>query len=75
MRNTVDDELYEKPAADFRSVSEEDFARLSTEDKFRHIHLGMLELTRTLVELAAAATAADQERPPAMPSGRSRGDE
>jgi hypothetical protein len=45
---------YEKPAADFRSVSAEAFARLSTEDKFRHIHLGMLELTRTLVELAAA---------------------
>jgi hypothetical protein len=55
---------HKKPAADFRSISGEDFARLSTEDKFRHIHLGMLELTRTLVELAAAAKA-----------GRAHGDE
>jgi hypothetical protein len=52
----------EDPAADFRSVSDEEFARLSTEDKFRHLHLGMLELTLALVELAAARTAAKQER-------------
>jgi hypothetical protein len=52
----------ENPAADFRSVSDEDFARLATEDKFRHLHLGMLELTRTLAELDAATTAADQKR-------------
>jgi hypothetical protein len=65
---------YEKPAADFRQVSKETFARLSTEDKFRHIHLGMLELTRTLVELAAATTAANQ-RQRAMPSGGPHGDE
>jgi len=64
----------EKTAADFRSVSDEDFARLSTEDKFRHIHLGMLELTLTLVELAAATTAANQECS-APPGGRSHGDE
>jgi len=66
---------YQEPAADFRSLSDEDFARLSTEEKFRHIHLGMLELTRTLVELAAGTTAANQERQRATPSGRSHGDE
>jgi hypothetical protein len=66
---------YGEPAADFRSLSDEDFARLSTEDKFRHINLGVLELTRTLVELAAATTAANQERQRTMPSGRSHGDE
>jgi hypothetical protein len=66
---------YEKPAADFRSLSDKNFARLSTEDKFRHIHLGMLELTRTLVELAAATTAANQERQRTIPSGGSHGDE
>ena len=53
---------HENPAADFRSVSEDDFARLSTEDKFRHLHLGVLELTRALLALAAAETAANQER-------------
>ena len=45
---------------DFRSVSDEDFARLSTEEKFRHVNLGMRELTRALVELAAAAKVADE---------------
>lgn len=44
----------EKAPTDFRSISDEAFARLSTEDKFRHIHLGMLELARTLAELAPA---------------------
>jgi hypothetical protein len=58
MANPSGPAKYEKTAVDFRSVSDEDFARLSTEDKFRHINLGMLELTRTLVELAAATTAA-----------------
>jgi len=42
---------------DFRSVSDEDFARLSTEEKFKHVHQGMRELTRALVDLAAAAKA------------------
>jgi hypothetical protein len=65
----------ENPAADFLSVSKEDFARLSIEDKFRHIHLGMLELTQSLVEFAATTTAANQERQRAIPSGRSHGDE
>ncbi len=45
---------------DFRPVSDEDFARLSTEEKFRHVHQGMRELTRALVELAATAKAADE---------------
>jgi len=53
----------EKSAADFRSLSDDEFARLSTEDKFRHIHLGMLDLARTLAELA-----------PAMPRGRPHGE-
>jgi hypothetical protein len=48
-------------ASDFRSISDEDFARLSTEEKLRHVNLGMLELTRTLVELAAAAKAAKHD--------------
>jgi hypothetical protein len=43
-----------KAATDFQSMSDEDFARLSTEEKFRHVCLGMRELTQTLVELAAA---------------------
>jgi len=60
---------------DFRAVSDEDFARLSTEDKFRHLHLGKLALTRTLAELDAATTAADQERQRAMARSRSHGDE
>ena len=42
-----------KAKADFRSMSDQDFARLSTEEKFRHVQLGMRELTQTLVELAA----------------------
>jgi hypothetical protein len=50
-----------KTTADFRSISDEDFARLSTEEKFRHVNLGMLELTRALVELAAAAKAAKHD--------------
>jgi hypothetical protein len=44
---------YTNATAGFRSMSDEDFARLSTEEKFRHVHLGMLELTQALVELAA----------------------
>jgi hypothetical protein len=52
----------EKPATDFRSISDADFARLSTEDKFRHIHLGMVQLSQTLAELA-----------PAISRGRSNG--
>jgi hypothetical protein len=56
-------EMGEKPAADFRSMSDRDFARLSTEDKFRHIRLGMRELARTLAELDNA-----------MPKIRSHGD-
>lgn len=44
----------EEPAMEFRSMSDQDFARLSTEDKFQHIHLGMLELARTLAELRLA---------------------
>ena len=39
------------PPRDFRSLSEQDFARLSTLDKFRHIHLGLQELARALAEL------------------------
>jgi hypothetical protein len=51
---------HRKTTRDFLSVSDDDFARLSTEEKFRHVHLGMLELTRALVELAAAAKASNQ---------------
>ena len=50
---------HRKTARDFLSVSNDDFARLSTEEKFRHVHLGMRELTRVLVELAAAAKASN----------------
>lgn len=32
-------------------MSDQDFARLSTEEKLQHIQLGMLELQRTLAEL------------------------
>jgi hypothetical protein len=45
---------YTDATAGFRSMSDEDFARLSTEEKLRHVHLGMRELTQALVELAAA---------------------
>jgi len=41
-------------ATAFRPVSDADFARLSLEEKFSHIHLGMLELTQALIELAAS---------------------
>jgi hypothetical protein len=51
---------HRKTTRDFLSVSRDDFARLSTEEKFRHVHLGMVELTRALVELAAAAKASNQ---------------
>ena len=51
-----------KTTPDFRSVSNEDFARLTTEEKSRHVHLGMLELTQALVELAAFTEAANQAR-------------
>ena len=44
----------EAPAMEFQSMSDQEFARLSTEEKFRHIHLGMLELSRTLAELHPA---------------------
>jgi hypothetical protein len=49
------------PGTDFRSLSKEDFARLSTEEKFLHIQLGMRELTQTLVQLAAAANPSNDE--------------
>jgi hypothetical protein len=35
-------------------MSDQDFARLSTEEKLRHVHLGMRELVQTLDDLAAA---------------------
>jgi hypothetical protein len=54
---------YEAQATDFWTLSDEDFARLSTQDKFRHIQLGMLELARTRAELN-----------PAMPGERSHGE-
>jgi hypothetical protein len=41
-------------ATNFQPVSDAEFARLSTEEKFRHVQLGMLELTKALVELSAA---------------------
>jgi len=44
----------ETAAADFRSMSDQDFARLPTEEKFRHVHLGMRELAQALAELATA---------------------
>ncbi|HWI36445.1 MAG TPA: hypothetical protein VNU64_08330 [Burkholderiales bacterium] len=44
-------EKHAQAVADFRSMSDRDFARLSTEDKARHIHLGMQALGRTLAEL------------------------
>ena len=37
-------------------MSDQDFARLSTEDKFQHINHGMRELARALDELAGAKT-------------------
>jgi hypothetical protein len=37
-------------------LSDAEFARLSTEEKLRHVHLGMLDLTQALVELDAATT-------------------
>jgi hypothetical protein len=43
-------------ATAFRPVSDADFARLSIDEKFRHVHLGMLDLAQALVELAAATT-------------------
>jgi hypothetical protein len=45
---------HDKARADLQSMSDEDFARLSTEEKFRHVCLQMRELTQTLLELAAA---------------------
>jgi hypothetical protein len=48
-----------KAAAAFRPLSDADFARLSTEEKVRHVYLGMLELAQALVELDAT-TAANQ---------------
>lgn len=38
-------------------MSDQEFAQLSTKDKFRHIHLGMQELARTLAELDSAMPA------------------
>jgi hypothetical protein len=64
----------EEAEANFRCVSDEDFARLSIEGKVRHIHLGMVVLTRTLVELAAATMAVNQECSAPL-SGRPHGDE
>jgi hypothetical protein len=52
----------QQTAAAFRPVSDADFARLSTEEKFRHVHLGMVELAQALDELVAA-------------TGRAHGDE
>jgi hypothetical protein len=49
-------------ATAFGPLSDADFARLSTEEKFRHVHLGMVELAQALDELAAT-------------TGRSHGDE
>ena len=43
----------EKARAHFQAMSDQDFARLSTEEKLRHVHLGMRELVQTLDELAA----------------------
>jgi hypothetical protein len=47
---------HQNTATAFR-LSDAEFARLSIEEKVRHVHLGMLELTQALVELAAAKTA------------------
>jgi hypothetical protein len=44
----------------FLAVSDEDFARLSTEEKLKHVRQGMRELTRALADLAAAAKASNQ---------------
>ena len=41
-------------------MSDQDFARLSTEEKFRHVHLGMCELAQALDELASATKGRDQ---------------
>jgi hypothetical protein len=66
----------QKTAAAFRPVSDADFARLSTEEKVRHVHLGMLELTQALVELAATTAANREPRRHEMPTtGRPDGDE
>ena len=50
----------EKPRAHFQSMSDVDFARLSTEEKFRHVHLGMRELAQALDELAAGTNGRGQ---------------
>jgi hypothetical protein len=44
----------QKARTDFRSMSDQEFARLSIEEKVRHVHLGVRELSQTLDELAAA---------------------
>jgi hypothetical protein len=65
----------QKTATAFRPVSDAEFARLSTEQKLRHVHLGMAELAQALVELAAA-TANQELRLYAIPTiGRAHGDE
>jgi hypothetical protein len=66
----------QETATNFRPVSDAEFARLSTEEKFRHVHLGMLELTQALVELAATTAANQELRLYAMPTtGRAHGEE
>ena len=47
----------QKTATTFEPLSDAAFARLSTEEKFRHVHLGMLELAQALVELDATTAA------------------
>lgn len=65
-----------KAEAAFRPISDAEFARLSTKEKFRHIHLGMLELGQALVELAATTAATRVRQPHELPTtGPAHGDE
>ena len=63
-------------ATTFQPVSDAEFARLSTAEKVQHVHLGMLELTQALVELAATTAANQVLQPHELPAkGSAHGDE
>ena len=56
MASPVGPTKHKTASEEFRSMSDQDFARLSTEEKFRHLHLGTLELAQALDVLAVATT-------------------
>ena len=60
MASPVGPTKHKTPSEDFRSMSDQDFARLSTEEKLRHLHLGTLDLAQALDELAVATTGRDR---------------